>query len=55
MFGDNDDDVAIGPLMVCVATNGVGGDKQRVLDAGGDTPMGDVGGDHVPLVITLEL
>ena len=55
MFGDNDDDVAIGPLMVCVATNGVGGDKQRVLDAGGDTPMGDVVGDHVPLVITLEL
>jgi hypothetical protein len=55
MFGDNDDDVAISPLMVCVATNGVGGDKRRVLDVDRDTLMGDVVGDYVPLVITLEL
>jgi hypothetical protein len=31
MFGDHDGDVAISPLMVCVATNGVGATNDALL------------------------
>lgn len=61
MFSDDDDDVPLASQSSRngitrnghVATNGVGGDKGRALDADGDTPMSDMDDDDVPLVSTL--
>jgi len=61
MFSDDDDDVPLASQSSRngitrnghVATNGVGGDHKRVLDADGDTPMSDVDDDDVPLVSPL--
>jgi hypothetical protein len=63
MFSDDDDDVPLASQSSRngitrnghVATNGVGSDHGRVLDADGDTPMSDVDDDDVPLVSTLHL
>ena len=62
MFSDDDDDVPPDQssqngitMDGHVATNGLGGDKGRILDADGDTSMSDVDGDDVPLVSALNL
>jgi hypothetical protein len=60
MFSDDDDDMPLASQSSRngitrnghVATNGIGNNKGRVLDANGDTPMSDVDDDDVPLVST---